>query len=65
MAADQMLDIPTVATRLKTSKKTVYRRIHAGELKAVNVGARGASKAWLRVRESAVEAYLKAREVSA
>ncbi len=63
MAADQMLTIATVAGRLNTSKKTVYRRIHAGEIKPTDIAPKGSAKTRLRVRESALAAYLANRDI--
>jgi excisionase family DNA binding protein len=60
--ADELLTIPTVAARLKISRLTVYRLIHADQLKATNI-ALGTQRTKLRVRESAYEAFMKAREL--
>jgi excisionase family DNA binding protein len=60
--ADELLDIPTVAARLKISRMTVYRLIHAHAITATNI-ALGAQRTKLRIRESAYEAFMKAREV--
>jgi len=60
--AEELLDIPTVAARLKVSRMSVYRLVHDGALKATNV-ALGAQRTKLRIRESAYEAFMKAREV--
>ena len=47
------LTIAEVAARMRVSKMTVYRMVHAGELPAVRVGRS------FRVPESAVEDYLR------
>ena len=60
--ADELLTIPDVAARLKVSRMTVYRLIHGDELTAVNI-ALGVKHTKLRIRESAYEAFMKAREV--
>ena len=47
------LTVAEVAAVLRVSKMSVYRLIHAGELEAVRFGRS------FRVKESAVNAYLK------
>jgi excisionase family DNA binding protein len=62
--ADELLDIPTVAARLKISRLTIYRLIHADELKAVNV-AIGKQRTKLRVTESAYAEFVASHTVPA
>jgi excisionase family DNA binding protein len=47
------LTVAEVAALMRVSKMSVYRLIHAGELEAVRFGRS------FRVKESAVDAYLK------
>lgn len=49
----RFLTVAEVATIMRVSKMTVYRLVHAGELKAVRVGRS------FRVPEEAVHQYLK------
>jgi len=58
---EQMLTVVEVAAALGVDKQTVYRAIWAGELTWVNLASPGARRARIRVRKSAVEAYLAAR----
>ena len=60
--ADRLLTIPDVAELAGVSRMTVYRIIAADKLKAVNI-ALGTQRTKLRVRESAYEAFMKAREL--
>ena len=53
MSEAQFLTIAEVAARMRVSKMTVYRMVHAGELPAVRVGRS------FRVPESAVQDYLR------
>ena len=50
--ATHLLTVAEVATRLRVSKMTVYRLIHAGELPALRVGRS------FRVPSQAAEEYL-------
>lgn len=60
--APQLLTIPQVAERLgNVHRMTVYRRIAAGELPAINIGSRG-KRPLMRVSESALAAYLTQRQ---
>jgi len=61
MAADQtaearLLRIPEVAARLRVSRDTVYRKIAAGQIPAVQLGDRRAA---LRVPEDELEAWIR------
>jgi excisionase family DNA binding protein len=56
-----LLTVLEVARELKVSRMTVYRRIYALELPAVDIGS-GKSK--LRVKRPALEAYIDARQVA-
>ena len=47
------LTVAEVATLMRVSKMSVYRLIHSGDLEAVRFGRS------FRVKESAVDAYLK------
>lgn len=49
-----------VAARLRISKMTVYRMIHAGELRALRVGAESAKKVSFRIPEDAYDEYVAA-----
>lgn len=60
--ADQLLTLAEVGQQLGVSAVTAWRRVRGGELPAINVGARG-SRPQLRVRSSAIEKYLREREV--
>jgi excisionase family DNA binding protein len=55
-AEGRLLTVEEVAAELRVSPQTVYRRIGAGELEAVQLG-RG-SKAPIRIRVGAVERFL-------
>ena len=59
----RLLTVDEVAARLRLSPQTVYRRIDAGELEAVQLG-RG-PKAPLRVRVGAVDQFLARCSVNA
>lgn len=52
--ASHLLTVAEVAARLRVSKMTVYRLIHAGELPALRVGRS------FRVPATAAESYLSA-----
>jgi excisionase family DNA binding protein len=54
---DKLLDVPTVATLMSVSKITVRRLLAAGKLPHLRI------KNAVRVRESALAAYLKSVEV--
>lgn len=58
-----LLTVKQTAKLLAASPATVYRRIHAGELKAVDIGAK-TGKPRLRVEESALAAYVATRRVA-
>jgi len=49
----RFLTVAEVASRIRVSKMTVYRLVHAGQLEAVRVGRS------FRVPESAVDDYLR------
>ena len=53
--AEQMYTLREVAAIQRWGLATVYRRIHAGELRAVPTGVKGRPK--LRVPESALAEY--------
>lgn len=53
LAKVNFLTVAEVATLMRVSKMSVYRLIHSGELEAVRFGRS------FRVKESAVDAYLK------
>lgn len=53
LAKVHFLTVAEVATLMRVSKMSVYRLIHSGELEAVRFGRS------FRVKESAVDAYLK------
>jgi excisionase family DNA binding protein len=55
---DRLLEVVQVAKRLTVSKSTVYRVIDSGKLPSVRVGPVNG----IRVRESAVEGYMKGGE---
>ncbi len=55
---DRLLMVAQVAKRLTVSKSTVYRMIDSGKLPSVRVGPVNG----IRVRESAVAAYIEACE---
>lgn len=57
---DELLLVPEVATRIRQSEKTVYRKISAGEIPAVRLGERGP----LRVSERELQAWLYGRRRS-
>jgi len=58
---DAFLTVAEVATAIRVSPKTVYRLIAAGELPRINLG-QGKRKPRIRIRQSAVEAYMASRE---
>jgi excisionase family DNA binding protein len=57
-AREEFLKVAEVAARVRTSKMTIYRLIHSGELPAVRIGRS------FRVPAAAVDAYLAASEVN-
>lgn len=62
MASDfrnlELLTVEEVATVLRVSKMTVYRRVHSGELPSVHFGRS------FRIPARAIEAYLNPRTTS-
>ncbi|UYM06949.1 helix-turn-helix domain-containing protein [Solicola gregarius] len=52
-AGGPFLTVAEVAARMRVSKMTVYRLVHAGQLDAIRVGRS------FRVPEKAVEEYLR------
>jgi len=58
----ELLTIPAVAELAGVCRLTIYRYIHAGDLKAVNI-AQGKQRTKLRIRGSAYQEFMKAREV--
>jgi excisionase family DNA binding protein len=58
-APHDLLTVAEVATWLKVDARYVYRMASSGDLEKVYVGR------YLRIRESSVDAYLKARTVEA
>jgi excisionase family DNA binding protein len=62
-AADSTaLTVVEAAARLRVNRQTLYRIIWAGEIAWINVAKPGAQRARIRIRESAIEAFLNARE---
>lgn len=60
--AEPMLTLVEAGRVLKVSRVTVWRRVCAGEIPAIDVGA--GSKARLRIKESDLSAYIDARKVA-
>ncbi|MFI2650172.1 helix-turn-helix domain-containing protein [Micromonospora fulviviridis] len=58
---DVYLTVDEVAQAIRVSPKTVYRMVAAGELPRINLG-KGKRKPRIRIRQSAVEAYMASRE---
>ena len=61
---DTYLTVIEVAQSMRVSTKTVYRLIAAGDLPRINLG-KGTRKPRIRIRQSAVEAYMASRERTA
>jgi len=59
--ADAYLTVPEVAAAMRVHRQTVYRMVWSGELPWVNVG-RGKSRPRIRIRQSAVDAFMSSRE---
>ncbi|HEU4543428.1 MAG TPA: helix-turn-helix domain-containing protein [Jiangellaceae bacterium] len=59
----KLLTIKQAARVLNTSALTVYRRIYAGELPAIDIGSK-TGKPCLRVKETDLWAYIDARQVA-
>lgn len=59
--SERLLRLYEVAELLGVSTVTAWRRVRAGELLAIDVGVRGRPQ--LRVRRSAVEDYIRSREI--
>ena len=59
MSEARFLTIAEVAAKMRVSKMTVYRLVHAGELPAVQIGRS------FRVPEQAVNEYLRAAFIEA
>ena len=58
---DAYLTVAEVAAAMRVSAKTVYRLIASEDLPRINLG-QGKSKPRIRIRQSAVEAYMASRE---
>ena len=58
----RLLTVDEVAEQLRVSPQTVYRRIGAGELEALQIGS--GPKAPIRVRAGAVARFLNAHSLS-
>lgn len=58
---DRYLTVLDVAALLRVGKQTVYRRVWAGELPYINIASSGASKARIRIPESAVHRFMASR----
>ena len=56
--AEKLLRIPEAADRLGISRKSVYRLVYAGRLKAVPTGS--GSRPAIRVVESSVDKFIAA-----
>lgn len=54
------LTVLEVAAELRVSDDTVYRRIAAGELRAIDIAPAGARKSKTRIRRKDLDAYLEA-----
>jgi excisionase family DNA binding protein len=61
-AKDEYLTVIEVADLWHVDKDTVYDAIYAGQLPWVDLRKPGASRARIRVRESAAHQYMKDRE---
>lgn len=61
---DEYLRVEEVAALWHCDKNTVYRAIYDGDLTWIDMRGRGAKRARIRVRRSAADAYMKAREQS-
>lgn len=61
---DQMLTVAQAAPFFGGGIMRVYRRIHSGELKAVNIAPAGARKPMFMVAESAIRDYFAKRQMS-
>ena len=53
--------VPEVANELRVSRRTVYRAVASGELRAVRLGERGS----LRIREDALKRFVRPAQESA
>lgn len=56
------LTVVEAAQRLRINKQTLYRMIWAGEIDWIDIAQAGAKRPRIRIRESAVEAFLNSRE---
>jgi excisionase family DNA binding protein len=63
--ADDYLTVEQVAALWNCGVKTVYRRIYMGELPWVDLRAKGAHRARIRIRRSAAHEFMSAREHAA
>lgn len=61
---DAYLTVAEVAQAMRVSGKTVYRLLAAEDLPRINLG-QGKRKPRIRIRQSAVEAYMASREKGA
>jgi excisionase family DNA binding protein len=63
-AAATTLSTPAeAAQRLRVGIRTVYRLVESGDLRAVNVAAKGGTR--LRIREDDLAAFIETRTASA
>ncbi|MFJ5984283.1 helix-turn-helix transcriptional regulator [Lentzea sp. NPDC092896] len=62
MADDEWLLVPEVAKKMRVSARTVYRLVANRLLTAHRVGI---GQGGIRVRDSAVDAFIKSREQAA
>lgn len=62
---DRFLTVLDVADLWRVDKDTVYAAIYACELPWVDMRSKGASRARIRIRESAAHQYMTDRERSA
>jgi len=54
-----LLTIPETAERLRCSKAHVYRLISAGQLRTVDIGVVGSTRAKTRIRETDLHTYIE------
>lgn len=59
-APTEVLTVDEAAERLRVGRRTVYRLIAQGDLRTVNVAAKGTR---IRLREDDVAAFIEARTV--
>lgn len=65
MAPSAVLDLNEIGKRLGVGRRTVYRLIAAGDLRAVNVSPPGSAgkRPRMRVREDDLAAFIESRTV--